>query len=189
MGFKPSRFDPDVWIRWREGGYDHIETHTDDVLVVAKNPARIFEKFQETYTLKKYVPPLHHLGCVYTQVKKGSKMKLHMGSYTYVKEYLSKVCALINVMTLRKEKLPCITSDHSEKDTSPLLGETQHRLYQQLVGMAEWEVHTGRFDILYALTSFNRFSAAPRQFHITRLIKSSYKINKEKRISAGYACG
>ena len=116
-------------------------------------------------------------------------MKWNMGSYTYIKECLSKVCALLNVTTLRKEKLPCSPSDHPKTDKSALLGETQHRLYQQLVGMAEWEVHTGRFDILYALTSFNRFSAAPRQFHITRLIKSSYKINKEKRISAGYACG
>ena len=29
----------------------------------------------------------------------------------------------------------------------------------------------GRFDIRYALTSLNRFSAAPRQGHLTRLIK------------------
>ena len=46
--------------------------------------------------------PLHHLGCDYVQVKKGSKMKWHMGSYTYVKACLSKVCALLNVTTLRK---------------------------------------------------------------------------------------
>ena len=44
MGFKPTLFDPDVWIRGREGGYDYIGTHADDVLVVAKNPAQIFEK-------------------------------------------------------------------------------------------------------------------------------------------------
>ena len=66
MGFKPTRFDPDVWIRGREGGYDYIGTHTDDVLVVAKNPAQIFEKLQETYTINKFGPPLHHLGCYYT---------------------------------------------------------------------------------------------------------------------------
>ena len=94
-----------------------------------------------------------------------------MGSYTYIKECLSKVCALLKVTTLHKEKLPCSPSDHPEIDSSPLLGETQHRLYQQLVGMAEWAVQIGRFDIHYALTSLNRFSAAPRQGHLTRLIK------------------
>ena len=42
MGFKPTCFDLDVWIRGRDGGYDYIGTHTDDVLVVAKYPARVF---------------------------------------------------------------------------------------------------------------------------------------------------
>ena len=47
MGFKPTRFDPDVWIRGRDSGYEYIWTHTDDVLVVAKHPARVFEKLQK----------------------------------------------------------------------------------------------------------------------------------------------
>ena len=85
-----------------------------------------------------------------------------MGSYTYIKEFLSKVCALLKVTSLRKEKLPCIPSDHPELDLSPLLNEQQHRLYQQLVGMAEWAVQIGIFDIRYALTYLNQFSAAPR---------------------------
>ena len=67
-------------------------------------------------------------------------MKWVMGSYTYVKEYLSKVCALLKVTNLWKEKLPCSPSNHPEIDSSPLLGETQHLIYQQLVGMAEWAV-------------------------------------------------
>ena len=94
-----------------------------------------------------------------------------MGSYTYIKEFLSKVCALLKVTTLRREKLPCSPSDHHELDSSPLLNEAQHRLYQNLVGIAEWAVQIGRFDICYALTYLNRFSAAPIEVHLTRLIK------------------
>ena len=97
-------------------------------------------------------------------------MKWIMGSSTYIKEFLSKVCALLEVTSLRKEKLPCSPSDHLENDKNPLLGETQHRLYQQLAGMSEWAVQIGRFDIRYALTSLNRFSAAPRTGHLKRLI-------------------
>ena len=37
--------------------------------------------------------------------------------------------------------------------------------------MAEWASQIGRIDIRYALTSLNRFSAAPRQGHLTILIK------------------
>ena len=39
--------------------------------------------------------------------------------------------------------------------------------------MAEFAVQIGRFDIRYALTLLNRFSAAPREGHLTRLIKIS----------------
>ena len=102
MGFKPTRFDPDVWIRGRKGNYDYIGTHTNDVLVVAKNPTRIFEKLKDTYTIKKFGPLLHHLGCDYAQVKKGSETKWVMASYTYIKECISKVCALLKVTSLRK---------------------------------------------------------------------------------------
>ena len=139
----------------REGGYDYIGTHTDDVLVVALNPTRIFEKLKETYTIKKFGPPLHHLGYDYTRVTKGSKTKWVMGSYTYIKECLSKVCALLKVTSLRKEKLPCSPRDHPKLDSSPLIDENQHRLYHNLVGMAEWAVQIGRFDIFYALMSLN----------------------------------
>ena len=54
MGFKPNRFDSDVWIRGCEGGYYYIGIRTDDVLVVAKNPTRIFDNLKETYTINKF---------------------------------------------------------------------------------------------------------------------------------------
>ena len=37
--------------------------------------------------------------------------------------------------------------------------------------MSEWAVQIGKFDIRYALTYLNRFSAALREGHITRLVK------------------
>ena len=53
---------------------------------------------------------------------------------------------------------------------SPLLGEEQHRVYQHLVGMAEWMVQIGRFDILLPVTCLNRLSVAPMESHIKRLV-------------------
>ena len=86
-------------------------------------------------------------------------------------ECLRKVYALLNVATLRKEKFPCSPGEHPELDSIPLLSETQHRLYQHLVGTAEWAVQIGKFDICYDLTSLNRFSTAPQEVHLTRLVK------------------
>ena len=69
MGFNPTRFDPDICIRGREGGYNYIRTHTNDVLVVSVNPTSIFEKLKENYTIKKIheVPHYHCSVVIYLQ--------------------------------------------------------------------------------------------------------------------------
>ena len=166
MSFKLTHFDPNVWIREREGGYDHIGTHTDDVLLVDVDPSSIFEKLKETYTIKSFGPPVVHLGCNYARDKKGDETLWVMASYTYITECLTKVCALLKVATLRKDKLPCSPGDHPELDSNPLLDEAQHHLYQQLISVAEWAVQIGRFDIHYAVTSLKRFSVTPREGHL-----------------------
>ena len=40
LGFKPTRYDRNVWIRLRneEDRYDHMCTHVDDFKVIAKDP-------------------------------------------------------------------------------------------------------------------------------------------------------
>ena len=84
MGFKPTRFEPDVWIRGRKGGYDYIGTHTNDVLVVAVDPTSIFDKLKETDTIKTFGLTKVHLGCDYAQVKKGAINHWVMGPSTYI---------------------------------------------------------------------------------------------------------
>ena len=71
-------------------------------------------------------------------------------------------------MNLRKEKLPSSPGDRLELYLSPLPGEEHHRLYQKIVGIAEWMVQIGGFDIRFAVTSINRFSAAPWGGHLKR---------------------
>ena len=154
-----------------EGGYNYIGTHTDDVLVVAVEPTPIFDKLKETYTIKAFGLLEVHLVCDYAQVKKGATTWWVMGSTKYIAECLRKVCALLKFTTLRKEKLPCSPSDHPELYLSPLLSEAKYCLYQQLVGMAKWAVQIGSFDINCALTSLNRFFAAPGEGHLSWLVK------------------
>ena len=72
-----------------------------------------------------------------------------MGSSAYIMELLRKVCVLIKLAHLWKDKLPCIPGDHTKLYLSPLLCEKQHRLYQHLVGMVEWSVQIGRFYIRF----------------------------------------
>ena len=62
MGFKPTSFDPDVWMKWHEGGYDYIGTHTDDVLVIAVDHTSIFNNLKDTYMIKYFGDTRVHLG-------------------------------------------------------------------------------------------------------------------------------
>ena len=84
MGFKPTLFDQDVWIRGGEGGYDYIGMHTNNVLVVAVDPTSIFDKLEDTYTIKSFGLPKVHLGCDYAQVNKGATNWWVMGISTYI---------------------------------------------------------------------------------------------------------
>ena len=91
MGFKPTRFDPDIWIRGHKGGYDYIGTYTDNVLVVAVNPTYIFDKLKETYKIKVFGPLKFHIGYDYAQVNKCATTLWVMGSSTYITECLRKI--------------------------------------------------------------------------------------------------
>ena len=93
------------------------------------------------------------------------------GSTTFITECLRKGCALLKVTTLRNYKFPYSPGDHPVLDLSTLLTLAQHPLYHKMVGMTEWAVQMGRFDISYALTSLNRFLAVPREVHLSQLVK------------------
>ena len=140
MGCRPTRFDPYVWIRARKVGYNYTGTHNDDVLVVAVSPISSFIKLKETYEIKTFGPSKANLGCDYSQVKKGATTWWVTGSSTYTAKAFIKVYALLKVVILWKEKLHSSTGDHPELDSSPLMSEKKHRIYQQLVGILEWMV-------------------------------------------------
>ena len=119
ISFKPAHFDTDVWIRGRRGGYYYIGMNSNDVLVVDVNPTSIFNNLKETYKVKTFGPPKTHLGCDYSQVKKGATTQWVIGYTTYNTEALRKVYALLNVVTLRKEKLSSSPGEYTELYSNP----------------------------------------------------------------------
>ena len=53
-GFKPTRYDRDVWMRVRDSndGYDYICTHVDDFKIVAKTPKHWMDLIEAKFVLK-----------------------------------------------------------------------------------------------------------------------------------------
>lgn len=68
LGFKPSRFDRDVWMRLREknDGYDFICTHVDDFKIVARTPSFWIDRISAAFLVKSHGPRNYYLGNDYT---------------------------------------------------------------------------------------------------------------------------
>ena len=69
MGFKPSRADPDTWMKYSKDGshYEHIAVYVDDLAICMKDTKSFCDILKEKYKLKlREVAPInYHLGCGY----------------------------------------------------------------------------------------------------------------------------
>ena len=54
---------------------------------------------------------------------------------------------------------------------TPHYSDDEHRKFQMLIGMLNWVVTIGRFDVAHATMSLSRFSACPRKGHLERVLK------------------
>ena len=76
MGFKPSRADPDIWMKFSKDGshYEYIAVYVDDLATCMKDPKSFCDTLKEKYKLKlKGVGPInYHLGCGYTRDEDGT---------------------------------------------------------------------------------------------------------------------
>ena len=66
---------------------------------------------------------------------------------------------------------PISESLHPEIDDSSLLCSVRHSHYKGLVGCENWLIIMGRFDIVYAINKFNRFSNAPKVGYLKGMIR------------------
>ena len=76
LKFKPSKADPDAWMRPEPGGtcYEYIPVYVDDLAIAAKDPQAFCNELKKKYNLKlKGVGPLeYHLGCTYKKDPDGT---------------------------------------------------------------------------------------------------------------------
>jgi hypothetical protein len=66
---------------------------------------------------------------------------------------------------------PAEHGDHPQIDTSPKCNDKDCVMYQSMIGMLQWVISLGRFDIYPIVAKLTRFRAAPHQGHIERIKK------------------
>ncbi len=169
LGFQPTRFDNDVWIKRRfdGSGYDYISTYVDDFLITAQDPWIYMKRLQEIYVIKEPKIPDVYLGATYTGDPSGN---WSINAKQYIRESIRQIEQRLGIQ-IREEKTPMKTNDHPEEDDSPILNNDMHREYQSLVGMLQWAVSLCRIDVCYAVSSMSRFCSCPREGHFTRLLR------------------
>ena len=168
LKFKPSKADPDVWMRPEPGRtcYEYIAVYVDDLAIAAKDPQAFCNELKKKYNLKlKGVGPLeYHLGCTY---KKDPDGTLAADPRRYVNKILESYERMLKEKP-RKSRPPLEGGDHPELDTSELCDEHQTKQFQTLIGQLQWLISLGRFDIAVHVMSLSRFSAQPRKGHLDR---------------------
>ena len=168
LKFKPSKADPDVWMRPEPGGtcYEYIAVYVDDLAIAAKDPQAFCNELKKKYNLKlKGVGPLeYHLGCTY---KKDPDGTLAADPRRYVNKILESYERMFKEKP-RKSRPPLEGGDHPELDTSELCDEHQTKQFQTLIGQLQWLISLGRFDIAVHVMSLSRFRAQPRKGHLDR---------------------
>ena len=168
LNFKPSKADPDVWMRPEPGGtcYEYIAVYVDDLAIAAKDPQAFCHELKKRYNPKlKGVGPLeYHLGCTYKKDPDGTPT-------ADPRRYVNKILESYEMMFKekpRKSRPPLEGGDHRELGTSERCDEHQTKQFQTLIGQLQWLISLGRFDIAVHVMSLSRFRAQPRKGHLDR---------------------
>ena len=168
LKFKPSKADPDVWMKPEPGGtcYEYIAVYVDDLAIAAKDPQTFCNKLKKRYNLKlKGVGSLeYHLGCTY---KKDPDGTLAADPRRYVNRILESYESMFKEKP-RKSRPPLEEGDHPELHTPELCDEHQTNQLQTLVGQLQWLISPGHVDIAVHVMSLPRFRAQPRKGHLDR---------------------
>ena len=110
MGFRPTRADPDLWIKENDSGdkYEYIATYVDDIIIVAEDPMKYLESIKSKFPIRDIEEiPEYYLGNI-LEIRSNNTIKV--SSSKYITEVISKYEKKYG--SLKKENVPATPSDH-----------------------------------------------------------------------------
>ena len=140
IGFTPTRFDRDVWIKLNKSGdhYEYICTYVDDFMIASKAPDIIMGLIKKEYHIKGEGTMEYYLGNDYRTYKG----RYAVGCEYYIKEAVRRVQDK-EKGKIKRQFVHASPGDHPELDTSEFLDDDGNIYYQMLVGMLNWTVGIG----------------------------------------------
>ena len=197
-GYKPTKADPDVWIRpaTKSNGFEYYEMvlcYVDDILSISDDPHATLLALTGTFKLKddKIEPPDIYLGAQLSTMRVDDIECWTMSAEKYV---VSAVKNVEEALAERGLRLPskCYTplsSDYRpELEMSSELKSDGIQLYQEMIGVLRWAVELGRVDILLETSLMSTFMAMPREGHLQQLYRmfAYLKLYPKRKIAFDY---
>ena len=180
LGFKPSKAEPQIFLRKTGNLYEYIATYVDDLCLVMRKPEEFLSILQGdpyNFKLKGSGPMSFHLGCGFERDENGT---LCMNPRKYVEKLLQSYRQLFGVKPGTKPRSPLEEGDHPELDDSEFLDDDDTQKYQSIIGSLQWLITLGRWDIMTSVMTLSSFRAKPRKGHLLRARRVCEYINRFK---------
>jgi hypothetical protein len=163
MGFKSAFGDDSVFMRFNQatGLYDFIVLYVDDFIIASNNCEEIAEKIRERFPLSNLGPLSVFLGMEYEE----SDGVLIMHATRYTMDVIADLEADLE-HPIRTFDTPMASNYVASDDVTSELNHRKKRLYQALIGTAQWLVTNVRYDIAYAVGKLASHANAPREGHL-----------------------
>eukprot|EP00934_Nitzschia_sp_Nitz4_P000636 Nitzschia sp. Nitz4//scaffold500_size4614//80//4514//NITZ4_009238-RA/size4614-augustus-gene-0.0-mRNA-1//-1//CDS//3329553583//636//frame0 len=126
LGFAPSKFDSDLWIRSCVNHYEMLTTYVDDILIFSKDPMNIMKHLQEKFEMKGVGVPEYYLGGNVETMSdewKREGVVMSLSADTYIKRACERIESITG-MSLRRHSTPMAEGSHPELDDSDLMDAT-----------------------------------------------------------------
>jgi len=138
-----------------------------DLCITACNLKTILDELIQKYGYKlKGVGPLEfHLGCDFSRDPDGTLC------FDPIK-YIQKILNVFENMFKEKPRpnsSPLEKNDHPELDDSEEVDAEMITQYQSMIGVLQWVVSLGRFDICTAIMMMSHFHVAPLKGHVSQV--------------------
>jgi len=196
LNFRPTKADPDVYIRpaFNSDGekyYEMILVYVDDLLVLSHDTKSILDYINSIYRLKKGSrgPPSRYLGGNIKQFAVGSKLLRGMTADDYVSNSIKLVESMLSsdgVPPLKaygnKAKSRPYPRDYRpETDITPELSDEGASRYLQLIGILRWAVELGRIDIYTEVSMLSQHQCMPRTGHLDAIYRIFWYLKNAKQ--------
>jgi hypothetical protein len=195
IGYKPTKADPDVWLRpaAKTNGFEYYELvlcYVDDILCISDNPKATLFDLTSVFKLKddKIEPPDVYLGAQLDKMIIGDVECWTMSAEKYVTASVKNVDEALAKRGLRlpsKCYTPLASDYRPELEISPELKSDGIQLYQELIGVLRWAVELGRVDVLLEVALMSTYMAMPREGHLQQLYRifGYFKLYPKRKIA------